>query len=368
MNTDVLIIGGGLSGLRTAHLLSKSQRHVTLLDSREHFGGRILSAQIDTPAQLDHRLDMGPSWFWPWQGRMQSLIDELDIREGVYEQHSSGLSVAEYRSGKLEHQNGLASMAGSLRLEGGLATLIDRLIESSSIDSQTLTLSTQTTASKVSMEDSGVSVEIQQTGQQKTITAKQVVLAAPPRIVHSHIDFEPALSDQQQNLMHATPTWMAGQAKFVALYDSPFWREKGLSGDAISEIGPMGEMHDASSKNGNAHALFGFLGIPYQTRVQHADELKRLCVEQFSRVFGDRSEKPTATFFKDWASDNFTSTAADQSGRGGHAHQIMDINPYWENRLFWAGSETASVTEGENGYLEGALAAAERVTNQILTT
>jgi len=76
---------------------------------------------------------------------------------------------------------------------------------------------------------------------------------------------------------------------------------------------------------------------------------------------------PIATGFKDWASDEFTSTAPDQTGRGGHVRHVMDTDPYWENRLYWGGSESASVSDGENGYLEGALAAAERVAKQILT-
>jgi len=366
MNTDVLIVGAGLSGLRTAHLLSQTQRRVTLLDSRSRLGGRILSADFDVQFQPEHHLDMGPSWFWPWQRRMQSLIDELNIRSLVYEQFSQGLSVAEYRNGKLEHQHGLASMAGSQRLEGGMTTLIDRLHQQTLNDSPTFSVSTDTIVHKVSNGAQGLAVDIQKNGQRETLTANQIVFAAPPRIVLSHVVFEPALPEQQQNLMSATPTWMAGQAKFVALYDAPFWRDKGLSGDAVSEIGPMGEIHDASSSLGSTHALFGFLGVPYQTRIQHAAEMTKLCTEQFSRIFGDGSEKPLASCFKDWAADEFTSTAPDQTGRGGHAHQVINTDPYWENRLFWAGSETASVSAGENGYLEGALASAERVTKQIL--
>jgi len=255
MNTDVLIVGAGLSGLRTAHLLSQTQRRVMLLDSRDRLGGRIQAAEFENRLQQKHRLDMGPSWFWPWQRRMQSLVDELNIRDLVFEQLSKGLSVAEYRNGKREHQHGLASMAGSQRLEGGMTTLIERLLEKTLKDSPTFSVSTRTTVLKVSKAVDGVSIEILENGQRKTLTAKQIVLAAPPRIVLSHVDFEPALPDQQLNLMLATPTWMAGQAKFVAHYDTPFWRDKGLSGDAVSEIGPMGEIHDASSKLGSTRSL-----------------------------------------------------------------------------------------------------------------
>ena len=39
---------------------------------------------------------------------------------------------------------------------------------------------------------------------------------------------------------------MVGQAKALALYDRPVWRETGLSGSAFSRVGPLGELHDAS--------------------------------------------------------------------------------------------------------------------------
>ena len=40
---------------------------------------------------------------------------------------------------------------------------------------------------------------------------------------------------------------MAAQGKFIATYPRAFWREKGLSGQAFSQVGPMIEMHNASS-------------------------------------------------------------------------------------------------------------------------
>ncbi|MEM1154111.1 MAG: hypothetical protein AAGI44_08210 [Pseudomonadota bacterium] len=46
------------------------------------------------------------------------------------------------------------------------------------------------------------------------------------------------------------PTWMAGQAKVVAVYESPFWRDSGFSGDAMSRKGPLIEIHDASPASG----------------------------------------------------------------------------------------------------------------------
>lgn len=48
---------------------------------------------------------------------------------------------------------------------------------------------------------------------------------------------------------------MAPHAKFVALYDRAFWRAAGPSGMAQSRVGPMAEVHDASSEPGQAALL-----------------------------------------------------------------------------------------------------------------
>jgi monoamine oxidase len=47
MQTDVLIVGGGLSGLCVAHLLSVAGIDFRLIEARNRLGGRILS--LPTP-------------------------------------------------------------------------------------------------------------------------------------------------------------------------------------------------------------------------------------------------------------------------------------------------------------------------------
>ena len=63
---------------------------------------------------------------------------------------------------------------------------------------------------------------------------------------------------------------MAPHAKYVAVFDTPFWREAGLSGAGRSGRGPMTEIHDASLP-GQAAALFGFLGVPPDVRKSAGD-------------------------------------------------------------------------------------------------
>ena len=138
-----------------------------------------------------------------------------------------------------------------------------------------------------------------------------MVLALPPRVA-SKIAFSPALPDEALAAMTGIATWMAGQAKAIAVYDTPFWRTAGLSGDAMSRRGPMVEIHDASPAEGGPYALFGFIGLPPTHPQQRRTAAAGSCKEQLTRLFGAEAAEPKTLFVKDWAFDPFTSIEADQ--------------------------------------------------------
>ena len=71
METEILIVGGGISGLTAAWQLQQAGRKVCLIEARDRVGGRIL-----TQGAAD--CDMGPSWFWPGQPLVASLLENLD--------------------------------------------------------------------------------------------------------------------------------------------------------------------------------------------------------------------------------------------------------------------------------------------------
>jgi monoamine oxidase len=126
------------------------------------------------------------------------------------------------------------------------------------------------------------------------VLAAQVIAALPPRLLEASIGFEPAIDPAIRLRWRDTPTWMAPHAKFVAVYDSPFWRSDGLSGMAQSPVGPMGEIHDATTASGAA-ALFGFLGIDADRRQTAGTALlTRACLDQLVRLFGDEAGRPAA--------------------------------------------------------------------------
>lgn len=347
--TRILIVGGGLAGLSLASQLQRSGIDYHLLEARGRFGGRIMSHEHNSAV-----FDLGPAWFWPGQPRIERLVHQLGLT--VFEQHSQGNLVYENEQGHVQRGAGYASMAGSLRLDGGLSALIDALV--ANLTSRTL----NTSVSRIEQDEHGLSVIYRNDQSSGTVHADCVVLALPPRVAALTIGFRPELSPASLSTMEAIPTWMAGQAKAIAVYDTPFWRQQGLSGDAMSRLGPMVEIHDASSQDRSEKpigGLFGFIGVPPQSRIDQAG-LKRAVVEQFIRLFGPQAAKPVGLIIKDWATDPLTATPRDQTPVQHHPRYGLpaELTDLMGGQLLLGSTEIAPQF---GGYLEGALEASENV-------
>lgn len=348
IQTQTLIIGAGLSGLSLAQMLADKGQDFHLLEARAHPGGRIL-----TQGTNDAYFDMGPAWFWPGQPRIASLINHFNLQ--VFEQFSDGELCFEDERGLVQRGRGYASMQGSYRLEGGLSALTNAL--SAMLPKGRLTVSNRVTT--LTRHDHHITAE---TDTELSVEADRIVLALPPRIA-ANIAFAPALDAQVIASMTAIPTWMAGQAKAMAVYDRPFWREAGLSGDAMSRHGPLVEIHDASTLAEDHHALFGFIGVPPQARSDH-ETLREQIIAQLVRLFGPQAGAVSAVHLKDWAFDPLTSTDLDLRPLYNHPSYGLPyaLENLWEERLLFAGTEVAPEF---GGYLEGALEAAENALTML---
>jgi len=344
----IVIVGGGLSGLCAARLLMAAGADFLLLEARERLGGRILSV-------TDDGFDLGPAWFWPdMQPMVTGLIEELSL--AAFPQFSDGDVMIERAGQPLQRFAGFGQMASSFRIAGGTAKLVTALAKALPQDRIRLSA----TVTSASLQDDGVALSL---GDGEAVRAGRVLFALPPRLMERTIAFAP--EPQTRALWRASATWMAPHAKFLAIYEKPFWRDAGLSGTAQSMVGPMVEIHDASAMAGKA-ALFGFIGVPAEFRQKIGeDELKAHCLAQFFRLFGPEAGKPLATFLKDWSADALTATADDrQSGEHPSPASQPWFDPAWASHAVMAGSETASE---HPGYLEGALLAAHRAVQSVIS-
>ncbi|CAM4030052.1 flavin monoamine oxidase family protein [Mesobacillus thioparans] len=360
MKEPVVIVGAGLAGLRAAALLQANGISCRVLEARDRVGGRVLSMGAKAMPELG-RFDLGPTWYWPdHEPVITDLVKELGLP--TIEQHTSGAMLFEQsQSGPIQrHALPEGAVERSMRLAGGIQSLIDAIADS--LPSGTIELNTRVTAIQL---DDQVTIEAEEfNGKKMSIRAEAVILALPPRIVADRIDFSPSLPVDVLASLRDKPTWMAGQAKAVAVYERPFWREEGLSGQVTSWAGPLQEIHDASPENGFG-ALFGFFGIPAKIRQELGEEqIHMLVLEQLTRLFGLMAKKPIALLYKDWSGDPETAVKEDLPPLTSFPDYGLPAGvSSWENKIVFAGTETAP---GHGGHLEGALLSAERAASVVM--
>ena len=345
MRTEILIIGGGLSGLVLAERLENLGEAFLLVEARNRLGGRVLSETFDGAA-----FDLGPAWVWPGQPCMANLIERLGLK--IFEQYCRGDSIYETR--EENHRGpGYASMQGSYRVEGGFAKLIAEL--SSRLPQERFL--TETIVRSLENARGHVTATLESRGKRSVVRARRVVLALPPRVATSTISFSPPLSQEIERTMGSIPTWMAGQAKLVAVYEEPYWRDQGFSGDVISVRGPMAEIHDASPPTEELFGVFGFVGVAPQSRLEHKSQVLEQSVQQLVRLFGPKMAKPKFLSFQDWAHDPLTATKADHQSPYVHPTYGLpsSLTRLWDGGLLLGSTEVAGQF---GGYLEGAVESA----------
>jgi monoamine oxidase len=346
--------------LRLAHLLSAAGIDFRLIEARNRLGGRILSLPTPDGGKNNDRYDLGPAWFWPDQPRIHRLLNELDL--AWFDQMSLGNLVVQEQSGEVRNNFPFSTMAGARRLVGGMQTLIEALVQR--LESDGLMLGQRLKSLEAS--DNRIEARIETLGEHETVSARAVVIAIPPRLAMESITFTPMMDPRFARILSSTPTWMAGQAKFVAVYDRPFWQAKGLSGDALSRLGPLFEIHDASPASGREGALFGFVGVPVEKRRGHDGAIINASIAQLVKLFGEEAGRPKTVLYEDWSSHRFTATAADAVGSLTHPTYgpTPPLDVPWRERVFFASSETG---RQYGGYLEGALEAAAQVLEKVVS-
>lgn len=105
---DVIVVGGGLSGLAAARLLRREDLSVAVLEARERLGGRTCTVEVDGQS-----IDVGGQWVGPGQDRVLALIEELGVE--IYPQHHAGASTVEI-DGQLTRYKGFLPRVGAKAL------------------------------------------------------------------------------------------------------------------------------------------------------------------------------------------------------------------------------------------------------------
>jgi monoamine oxidase len=138
-----------------------------------------------------------------------------------------------------------------------------------------------------------------------TWTCRRVIVSLPPMLA-GRIDYDPTMPAWRDQLTQRAP--MGSVIKCNAIYDEPFWRAEGLSGQATGDGEGARVVFDNSPPDGSPGILLGFLEGDSARRLGRAGpELRRQAVlDSFVRYFGPKAAKPVDFVELDWQAEQWS--------------------------------------------------------------
>lgn len=188
------------------------------------------------------------------------------------------------------------------------------------------------------------------------------ILALSPALA-SRIRYEPPLSPRRDLLTQRMG--LGSVIKCVAVYDRPFWRGHGFSGEAVSDTGPLTLTFDDSPPDTSHGALVGFI-LAREARAwgaRSAEERRQAVLTSLTRFFGAEAGRPIEYVDHDWTAESWSRGCYVGLMPPGVQTGYGDALRTPSGRIHWAGTETATRW---NGYMDGALESGARAADEVL--
>jgi len=143
-------------------------------------------------------------------------------------------------------------------------------------------------------------------------------------------------------------------------YQTPFWRDQGFSGIAVSEDQYLAVTFDQSPPDGSSGVLMAFANTDRDIPTNYRERL-RLTIASLTHFFGPQAAQPLDYKEYDWAGDPFSAGAVSVL----RPHVLTELGPAIRRPvgpIHWAGTETSEIW---NGYLDGAVRAGVRAAREV---
>jgi monoamine oxidase len=209
----------------------------------------------------------------------------------------------------------------------------------------------------IDQDDAGATVR----GETIEVRAKRVVMAIPPRLA-GQVKYTPQLPTDHAQLLDRMP---GGEViKVMTVYEEPFWRAEGRSGQSVALNSPIEATLDASPKTGRG-VLASFAFGPYARQIARVttEERKRLVLGTLVERFGKRADEPLVYEEADWEREEWTRGCSAAHVGTGVLTQFGRALRVPVGRIHWAGSELANRSWGT---INGAIGSGQRAGDEVL--
>lgn len=199
-------------------------------------------------------------------------------------------------------------------------------------------------------------------GDQRTVRARKVIVAVPLTLA-GRIDYDPVMPAMRDGLMQRMPN--GSEYKISAVYDKPFWREDGLTGQILGDLSPINTSFDSSPPDASVGIMTGFSEgiVAREWATRSVEDYTAAAIANFVTCFGPKASRPRKTVVQHWNADPWARGCPVCYGPPG---VMLDFGRFIREpvgAIHWAGTETATYW---TGYMDGAVSSGHRAANEVL--
>jgi putrescine oxidase len=161
--------------------------------------------------------------------------------------------------------------------------------------------------------DDGVEIDAESV----RVTARQAIVAVPPNLTNA-IRFRPALPGWRMRMAQALS--QGSIIKVLAVYEQPFWRQEGQSGQGFAPYELVRELYDNSPPSASVGVVTTFLAGENAEEAERmsADARRDAVLEGIAKYIGPHGLKPVDFIETVWSAEEWTRGAYGTSyGPGG---------------------------------------------------
>lgn len=278
------------------------------------------------------------------RGLMTADLSEVSLLHLLYLTHAHG---------SLETLFSIENGSQENMVNGGAGSIAQRIA-----DQLGASIRLRTPVRAVTQRDDRVLVA----GDDVTVTARSVVVSVPP-VLALEIAFDPPLPEDRKALYrNAIAGW---ETKTQVVYDEPFWRADGLSGQTAEPRSAAEVTIDSSPSSGSPGMIASFTFGPVAQRLQSLDAGARrtAVLDALAARLGPRATKPAEFVETSWWNEEWSRGCSMAHFTLGTLTRYGHLLRKPLGRVHWAGTETATVSHGA---IDGAVRSGERVAAEIL--
>ncbi|MDQ1402708.1 MAG: monoamine oxidase [Actinomycetota bacterium] len=194
------------------------------------------------------------------------------------------------------------------------------------------------------------------------VDSRRAVVTVPPALVLD-IDFDPVLPDDRRTLYSQA---VAGpESKTIIVYDEPFWRTDGFSGQSAQPRSASEVTLDASPASGSPGVIASFTFGAVADRIDTLPpaERRQAVLDALTARFGPKAASPSEFIETAWWKEEWTRGCSMAHLPPGVLTRFGHLLREPFGRVHWAGTETSTTSHGA---IDGAVRSGERAAAEIL--